>query len=228
MHKYVMEVIVTPQDGSQPTSLLLPETTFIAVSAYQNSEVIKLKIDHNPFAKAFKYQDKTAIMEHFSEASSPKEISPKQPVSKPRPVPYLPQMPKTKNGEVLGKFTLSKILCNDLFIFCFIASCSSAITSPALSTPPLLPGISPISPGQQVTSLPNFMPTIKSLPSGPFPFVPLLPSQMHASFVPLACPLVSPYLLLMLCNQLYNTRQAHISGKTNSVEVDETSDVMKE
>ena len=32
----------------------LPLTQFMAVTAYQNEEVTHLKIDHNPFAKAFK------------------------------------------------------------------------------------------------------------------------------------------------------------------------------
>lgn len=98
MHKYVMEIIVSPIDGSQPTSLLLPETTFVAVSAYQNSEVIKLKIDHNPFAKAFKYQDKAVIMDHFTVVSSPKGITSKQPVSTLSPIPcLLPNITKGNN-----------------------------------------------------------------------------------------------------------------------------------
>ncbi len=31
-----------------------PETTFIAVTAYQNEKITQLKIDHNPFAKGFR------------------------------------------------------------------------------------------------------------------------------------------------------------------------------
>lgn len=31
-----------------------PETSFMAVTAYQNSKITKLKIDHNPFAKGFR------------------------------------------------------------------------------------------------------------------------------------------------------------------------------
>ena len=90
---------MTPQDGSPPTSMHLPETTFIAVSAYQNSEVIQLKIDNNPFAKAFKYQDKAAILEHFSEASSPKGTVPKQVDRQLGPVPYLPQFSNTAQSQ---------------------------------------------------------------------------------------------------------------------------------
>lgn len=46
-------------DKASPVSICLPETTFIAVSAYQSMEVTQMKIDNNPFAKAFKYQDRT-------------------------------------------------------------------------------------------------------------------------------------------------------------------------
>ena len=33
---------------------VFPETTFIAVTAYQNEKITQLKIDHNPFAKGFR------------------------------------------------------------------------------------------------------------------------------------------------------------------------------
>ncbi|XP_053326533.1 T-box protein VegT-like [Spea bombifrons] len=35
-----------------------PETEFTAVTAYQNEKITKLKIDHNPFAKGFREQDR--------------------------------------------------------------------------------------------------------------------------------------------------------------------------
>ena len=102
MHKYIMEIVVTPTDGSEPTTLSLPETTFIAVSAYQNSEVIKLKIDNNPFAKAFKYQDKNAIMEHFTltENKQHKQVSPPPPVcGKHGLLPFLPVLTNPSKGK---------------------------------------------------------------------------------------------------------------------------------
>jgi len=41
MHKYQPRLIITPQDGSrQPQIFKFPETTFIAVTAYQNANVI--------------------------------------------------------------------------------------------------------------------------------------------------------------------------------------------
>lgn len=59
MHKYMLEIVIDPlTDGSHQITLPLPDTTFIAVSAYQSSELIKLKITNNPFANAFKHQIK--------------------------------------------------------------------------------------------------------------------------------------------------------------------------
>ncbi|EDO34667.1 predicted protein, partial [Nematostella vectensis] len=36
------------------STYVFPETAFIAVTTYQNEELIQLKIDHNPFAKGFR------------------------------------------------------------------------------------------------------------------------------------------------------------------------------
>uniref|UniRef100_UPI0035901A1A eomesodermin homolog n=1 Tax=Myxine glutinosa TaxID=7769 RepID=UPI0035901A1A len=38
----------------QPHVFAFPETQFIAVTAYQNTDITQLKIDHNPFAKGFR------------------------------------------------------------------------------------------------------------------------------------------------------------------------------
>lgn len=56
MHKYVMKLIIDHCDGSRQTVITLPDTSFIAVSAYQNVELTQLKIDNNPFAKGFRYK----------------------------------------------------------------------------------------------------------------------------------------------------------------------------
>jgi len=99
MHRYIMEIIVSPIDGSDSFVLPLPETMFIAVSAYQNSEVIKLKINHNPFAKAFKYQDKSLLEEEYQDNRAldhvplPPGISPL-----PGPVSFLPIFTNTGQG----------------------------------------------------------------------------------------------------------------------------------
>ncbi|XP_046595278.1 T-box transcription factor TBX20-like [Neodiprion lecontei] len=63
MHKYIPTVwIVRCDDVSRLTllftqpasSFCFPETEFIAVTAYQNENITKLKIDNNPFAKGFR------------------------------------------------------------------------------------------------------------------------------------------------------------------------------
>ena len=51
-----MMIVVEPADNSGPTVIPLPDSTFIAVSAYQNMEITQLKIDKNPFAKGFRYK----------------------------------------------------------------------------------------------------------------------------------------------------------------------------
>jgi len=49
MHKYHVEVVIVPYDEARCEKLSFPmyETTFIAVSAYQNADLIKLKIENN-------------------------------------------------------------------------------------------------------------------------------------------------------------------------------------
>lgn len=64
MHKYFLRLVVEeerkspPREEKLPAKTVLqmdfPETTFIAVTAYQNEEVTQLKITNNPFAKAFR------------------------------------------------------------------------------------------------------------------------------------------------------------------------------
>lgn len=64
MHKYFLRLVVEEERKSlpgeekfSPKTVLqadFPETTFVAVTAYQNEEVTQLKITNNPFAKAFR------------------------------------------------------------------------------------------------------------------------------------------------------------------------------
>ncbi|CAK1545152.1 unnamed protein product [Leptosia nina] len=61
MHKYRPRVLVVrARDaaalawGAPHASFSFPETEFIAVTAYQNDRITKLKIDNNPFAKGFR------------------------------------------------------------------------------------------------------------------------------------------------------------------------------
>ncbi|KAM9539170.1 LOW QUALITY PROTEIN: T-box transcription factor TBX6L-like [Salvelinus alpinus] len=60
MYKYQprLHIVLSP-DPHSPLSgdylrFTFPEAAFIAVTAYQNSEITKLKIDNNPFAKGFR------------------------------------------------------------------------------------------------------------------------------------------------------------------------------
>ncbi|CAF2050644.1 unnamed protein product [Rotaria magnacalcarata] len=67
MHKYIprLHIVQAYSTPSADTKLsmtpfdnvnifVFPETQFIAVTAYQNDKVTRLKIDHNPFAKGFR------------------------------------------------------------------------------------------------------------------------------------------------------------------------------
>ncbi|XP_046545420.1 T-box transcription factor TBX5-A-like [Haliotis rubra] len=58
MHKYKVQILIreTGKDINviPPKTFTFPETTFMAVTAYQNSLITKLKIHNNPFAKAFR------------------------------------------------------------------------------------------------------------------------------------------------------------------------------
>lgn len=64
MHKYFLRLVIeeerkiTPGEERLSSKIVLradfPETTFVAVTAYQNEEVTQLKITNNPFAKAFR------------------------------------------------------------------------------------------------------------------------------------------------------------------------------
>ncbi|RLU27539.1 hypothetical protein DMN91_001343 [Ooceraea biroi] len=63
MHKYVPQIWIIRCDNAKnlnelfshpSSSFIFRETEFIAVTAYQNENITKLKIDNNPFAKGFR------------------------------------------------------------------------------------------------------------------------------------------------------------------------------
>uniref|UniRef100_A0A8C5BFC7 Eomesodermin homolog b n=1 Tax=Gadus morhua TaxID=8049 RepID=A0A8C5BFC7_GADMO len=63
LHKYQprLHIVEVSEDGAEdPNSsqktqtFTFPENQFIAVTAYQNTDITQLKIDHNPFAKGFR------------------------------------------------------------------------------------------------------------------------------------------------------------------------------
>ncbi|XP_045474628.1 T-box transcription factor mls-1-like [Harmonia axyridis] len=65
MHRYRPKVILVEADSlkdlhwSPSITFNFPETEFIAVTAYQNTTITSLKIDHNPFAKGFRENGKS-------------------------------------------------------------------------------------------------------------------------------------------------------------------------
>ena len=48
-----MEIVLEPE-GEPAITIPIPDTEFMAVTAYQNSKITQLKIDKNPFAKGFR------------------------------------------------------------------------------------------------------------------------------------------------------------------------------
>ena len=56
MHKYKAIIKIHNETDPCETERIFdfPESTFIAVTAYQNNQITKLKIQNNPFAKAFR------------------------------------------------------------------------------------------------------------------------------------------------------------------------------
>ena len=56
MLKYHARFVLTKltMGSGEQWSFDFPETSFIAVTSYQNPHMTKLKIDNNPFAKAFR------------------------------------------------------------------------------------------------------------------------------------------------------------------------------
>uniref|UniRef100_A0A8C6TKC9 Eomesodermin homolog a n=1 Tax=Neogobius melanostomus TaxID=47308 RepID=A0A8C6TKC9_9GOBI len=63
LHKYQprLHIVEVTEDGvedmsneSRTQTFTFPENQFIAVTAYQNTDITQLKIDHNPFAKGFR------------------------------------------------------------------------------------------------------------------------------------------------------------------------------
>ncbi|GCC18335.1 hypothetical protein chiPu_0021654, partial [Chiloscyllium punctatum] len=60
MHRYQPRFHIVQEENpfglrwSLFQSFTFPETVFVAVTAYQNEKITKLKIDHNPFAKGFR------------------------------------------------------------------------------------------------------------------------------------------------------------------------------
>ncbi|CAH1774927.1 unnamed protein product, partial [Owenia fusiformis] len=84
-------------------TISFPETQFIAVTAYQNTDITQLKIDNNPFAKGFRdtsfdrvrdMRDRFREYPHNGPHAAPVAIAPvPRPYSQPHPAQYTQQIP---------------------------------------------------------------------------------------------------------------------------------------
>lgn len=61
MQKYMPIIRLTDEKLGGTKLISFPETTFIAVTAYQNSMMTQMKIDNNPYARAFREGDQSGI-----------------------------------------------------------------------------------------------------------------------------------------------------------------------
>ncbi|XP_060791957.1 T-box protein VegT-B-like isoform X1 [Neoarius graeffei] len=115
MHRYQPRFHVVQADDlysvrwSVFQTFTFPETTFTAVTVYQNTKITKLKIDHNPFAKGFR-EEGTHSKRHraqksqlCSESSAKKlKSSDKEPQFRCfQNVPRLPYDPQREDSESL-------------------------------------------------------------------------------------------------------------------------------
>ncbi|XP_022091671.1 brachyury protein-like [Acanthaster planci] len=68
------ELASLPPVGGRPARFEFRETSFIAVTAYHSEQITQLKIQNNPFAKAFRDADVTAILQGAFMLSEPNEL----------------------------------------------------------------------------------------------------------------------------------------------------------
>ncbi|XP_023298523.2 T-box-containing protein TBX6L-like [Lucilia cuprina] len=79
MHKYQPRIhVIRTNDLAQipwapQQAFVFPETEFVAVTAYQNDRITKLKIDNNPFAKGFRESGQSKCKRKMSLSPSPSE-----------------------------------------------------------------------------------------------------------------------------------------------------------
>ncbi|XP_076817963.1 uncharacterized protein LOC143463379 [Clavelina lepadiformis] len=94
MHRYQPRIHVVRSDDVstlhlQPRSTFsFPQTMFITVTAYQNQEVTKLKVDNNPFARGFRTNG--GKTRNAQSSSAQQEAAPVFNISHPRIVDCLP------------------------------------------------------------------------------------------------------------------------------------------
>ncbi|XP_033727033.1 eomesodermin-like [Pecten maximus] len=89
MHKYQPRIHVIEvgtcglNDQKNLQTHAFPETQFISVTAYQNTDITQLKIDHNPFAKGFRENYEGRYFDDFNPLNKYQRISQNPPVCGP-------------------------------------------------------------------------------------------------------------------------------------------------
>uniref|UniRef100_A0A0K8VQT6 T-box transcription factor TBX2-A n=1 Tax=Bactrocera latifrons TaxID=174628 RepID=A0A0K8VQT6_BACLA len=103
MHKYQPRIhVIRTADLTQipwapQQAFIFPETEFVAVTAYQNDRITKLKIDNNPFAKGFRETGQSRSKRKMSSSPSDEDseqLQPQQPAGRQygiRPIQTQPQ-----------------------------------------------------------------------------------------------------------------------------------------
>ncbi|XP_016137368.1 T-box transcription factor TBX5-like isoform X2 [Sinocyclocheilus grahami] len=121
MHKYQPRLHIVKADernsfGSSNTSFCthsFPETTFIAVTSYQNHTITQLKIENNPFAKGFRGNDDIELHRMSRTPSKEYPLVPRstarQRVSPPSPDSCLSQAEYTLTQKPSPGYTCSDI-----------------------------------------------------------------------------------------------------------------------
>ncbi|RZC40475.1 dorsocross, partial [Asbolus verrucosus] len=104
MHKYQPRILITKTLHPEavhwaPTRIkTFPETQFVAVTAYQNERITKLKINYNPFAKGFRENGKSHTKRkqnsYDQEMVSSKRVS----TTSPPPQPILKNSKNSSDG----------------------------------------------------------------------------------------------------------------------------------
>ncbi|GAU99674.1 hypothetical protein RvY_10635 [Ramazzottius varieornatus] len=130
MHKYQPRIAVIRAEDMVSFNYIafniiaFPETAFIAVTAYQNEQITRLKIDNNPFAKGFRdLHNIRKVEEKWSGKRSLSQSDPEEEESRSTPV-------KTKYPKVVSELEKSLALAPD-------SSCSPV--NPPNSCQPVIP-----------------------------------------------------------------------------------------
>ena len=147
MSKYVLEVLLkTRVSQSQEVCLPLPDTTFIAMSAYHKCDVTQLKIQHNHYVKNAYHTAKSPLPYSLATDSNVARATPHPAAPK---LDYLvtncwPPLPNWSYSPYLQPQNTSPckalVLCNhgiDLFPFLFHVL---AAVHPSLPNPSYLSG----------------------------------------------------------------------------------------